>query len=82
MEKKQKNINLELNYFAGKSQPEKGLFEGGVCDPKFVDELLIWVEESEEYDEKKDDFVKNGNYQINLDRAIPFLNSKIHRPRM
>ena len=53
MKIKQKEINLKLNCFSGKSQPEKGYFEGGVCDPRFVDELPIWVQEGEKYDEKK-----------------------------
>ena len=66
MKKAHKEINLELSYFSGNSQPENKFYEGGVCDPEFIDELLIWVEENEEYDEAKDAFSKNGGYQINI----------------
>ena len=66
MNKKQKKIDLILSYTIGKESREDGYFEGGVQDPSYSDEILLWVEEDEKFDFDKDAFVRTNKYQVNL----------------
>jgi hypothetical protein len=66
METIKKEQQIILEYLKGNDRPDKNYFEGGVKDPIHTNELLMWVEEKEVYDEEKNDFIKNGEYQINI----------------
>ncbi|WP_089611607.1 hypothetical protein [Dehalobacterium formicoaceticum] len=66
MKKITETIEVDLNYFIGKQDELKGIFNGGVKEPLFTDELKIDVSEDEIFDETKDDFVKNGKINISI----------------
>jgi hypothetical protein len=66
MKQIQKKLELTLTYLNGQNKPEEGYFEGGVKDPDFLKELLLWVEDEEIFNFDKNTFVKTGNQQVNL----------------
>jgi len=61
-----KEISLKLEFFEGKQDEEKGIFEGGVKDPECLDEINIDVIEGETFDFEKDEFVSNGKLEVHL----------------
>jgi hypothetical protein len=61
-----KQIEVELEYLAGRDEPKRGIFRSGVADPKFMDELWLDVGDDQVYDEATDNLVSNGKLQINL----------------
>lgn len=62
-----KEIQLTLEFLEGKQDVEKGTFNGGVREPKFLDELMIDVKEGERYDFDLDEDVPTGKYEIQLE---------------
>ncbi len=67
MKKLTKNILLPLEYLEGKDRTEDNYFEGGgVQDPLFSNELKIWIEEDESFDENQERFIKSELCQINI----------------
>ena len=36
------NINVEIGYFKAKSNPERGIYKGGVVEPN-LKELSVWA---------------------------------------
>ncbi|RPF54155.1 Imm32 family immunity protein [Aquisalibacillus elongatus] len=73
MKSRSKEVSLKLEFFEGKQDEEKGIFEGGVKDPECLDEIGIDVIEGETFDLEKDEFVSNGKFEVHLkgsDRAF------------
>ena len=66
MKRYRHQVNLTLDYLLGRVDVEKGYFEGGVVDPQFLDELVIWVDQEEQYDFEGDTFVATGVNQIHI----------------
>lgn len=66
-EKKQiKEITLKLGYYPSKSDKENGIYSGGVCEPKYVDELKMNISEDYEFDMDNEEFKKNGMYALEI----------------
>jgi hypothetical protein len=66
MKEKKENFNIELQYIEGKSDPNSGYYEGGVVDPKYLEEIIVWVDKAEIFDFEKDAFIKTGDNQIHI----------------
>lgn len=66
MKKKKENINVTLTYVIGKIKSEKGIYEGGVEEPKYIDEIVVWAENREEFDDQKSEFREIQGHQVNL----------------
>ena len=61
-----KKIEVDVSYFIGRQDPQRGIFEGGVPDPPYLDELILDLSIDEVYDEAADDFVPSGRTQVNV----------------
>ncbi len=61
-----KELTVSLEYLEGKDRPQNGYFEGGIKDPEYTEELMVWVEEEELYDDAKKCFGKSGRLQVNI----------------
>lgn len=59
-------IELNLNYYIGKQDELKGIYNGKIEEPNYLDELAVDVFEDEIFDEESDDFVKTGKLQVSL----------------
>jgi hypothetical protein len=66
MKKLSEKFETTLEYLVGREDPENGVFEGGVVDPKFTNEILIWVEAKQAFDPEVDDFASSPGHQINI----------------
>ena len=66
MRKRKEVESIELVYFAGKSNPEKGHFAGGVEEPKHLDELAILIDQDEALDLNTDEMRLTGALQVEL----------------
>ncbi|MFA1642811.1 hypothetical protein AB5N96_08090 [Chryseomicrobium imtechense] len=66
MKKIKKEVTLSLEFYKGKQDVKKGIFEGNVVPPKHLDELFIDVFASTTYDFESDDFVENGGIDLQL----------------
>lgn len=66
MKKQKKEIKLILEYVTGMQDKENGIYEGGVCEPKFLNELRIDVKNEEVFDQDEDSFIETGRKDIHI----------------
>jgi len=66
MDTVRQKITLEIEYIKGNELPEEGIYMGGLKDPLYTNELVVWVEPSEEYDDEKKEFEPSQGWQINI----------------
>ena len=66
MKKVSKKQTITLKYFKGKNAASEGSFAGGVVDPKYLNEIQMWVERAESFDFNEDNFIPTGGMQVNL----------------
>lgn len=64
--KRIKKITLRLSYYKSKCDKEKGIYSGGACAPKYIDELKMNVSEDYDFDMDRDEFKKNGMYALEI----------------
>lgn len=64
--KETKEITLKLNYFRSKADKEKGVFYGGVTEPKYTDELTIDINDDYDFDIDTEEFNKNGMFSLEI----------------
>lgn len=59
-------MEIQLEYLVGKSNPNKGVYEGGVCEPRYLNELMIDIQNEEIFDFEKDAFIELENRIIHF----------------
>lgn len=66
LKKINREVTIKLKYFSGIDDPQKGIYEGGVCEPEHLDELIIDIENEEIFDMDSDSFIQSGNKNLHI----------------
>jgi hypothetical protein len=66
MKKRTEIARVKLSYLGGLDEPEKGVFRSAVADPKYTNELLLWVERLDEWVSEKTEVHLPSRCQVNL----------------
>jgi hypothetical protein len=61
-----KRITVDIAYFVGEDEPERGIFRGGIQEAPYLNELVIAPTADEVYDERSDTLQPSGKTQVNV----------------
>lgn len=61
-----KEITLKLKYVKSVVDKENGVYYGGVEEPKYLDELVVDVDDDYDFDVETEEFIKNGMFKIEI----------------
>lgn len=64
--KKIKEVKLNLEYIPSKIINEKKMYIGGVEEPKYLNELNLYIGNDYTFDMENEEFIENGKFAVEL----------------
>lgn len=64
--KEVKEITLKLKYIKSKTDKEKGIYQGGVELPAYLDEISFDITDDYDFNTETEEFIKNGMFAVEI----------------